>query len=131
MFVKSSLLNTVLIALSVAGSPLLHIRDDQQSSGLSFSMNINMTTGMKLADLDRARATHLLNQVQAIDQVNEQVGDTTLPTNLNRRASSIGIKNTGIIYVATVNIGSPPTTYSLLIDTGSSNTWVSPLDSYI
>ena len=126
MFAKSSLLTTVLIALSVVGSPLLHIHDDAQTSSLSFSMNISMN-GMKLADLDRARATHLLNQGKAIDQVNVEGGDATLSADLGRRASSFGVTNTGVSYVTTVDIGSPPTSYDLLIDTGSSNTWVSPL----
>ena len=125
MFAKSSLLITVLTALSVAGSPLLHIRDDVPAPSLTFSMNLNLT-GTKLADLDRARVAHLLNQGKAIDEVITQGGDASLPSDLNRRASSISATNAGVSYVTTVNIGSPATSYELLIDTGSSNTWVSP-----
>ena len=125
MFAKSSLLITVLTALSVAGSPLLHLRDDVPAPSLTFSMNLNLT-GTKLADLDRARVAHLLNQGKAIDEVITQGGDASLPSDLNRRASSISATNAGVSYVTTVNIGSPATSYELLIDTGSSNTWVSP-----
>ena len=125
MFAKSCLLITVLTALSVAASPLLHLRDDVPAPSLTFSMNLNLT-GMKLADLDRARVAHLLNQGKAIDEVITQGGDASLPSDLNRRASSISATNAGVSYVTTVNIGSPATSYELLIDTGSSNTWVSP-----
>ncbi|KAJ7022713.1 acid protease [Mycena alexandri] len=34
----------------------------------------------------------------------------------------------GVTYLATVGVGSPATDYQLLIDTGSSNTWVSAVD---
>lgn len=64
-----------------------------------------------------------------MDKVNLDDPDSTLPNEqLSRRASSItsiNVTNTAVTYVAAVKIGSPPTTYSLLIDTGSSNTWVS------
>lgn len=50
--------------------------------------------------------------------------DLGLDLDMKKRASTIQITNTAVTYIATVGIGSPPTQYTLLIDTGSSNTWV-------
>jgi hypothetical protein len=36
-----------------------------------------------------------------------------------------------VTYLASVGVGSPATTYSLLIDTGSSNTWLGADKSYV
>ncbi|KAH7909812.1 acid protease [Hygrophoropsis aurantiaca] len=38
--------------------------------------------------------------------------------------SSIDVTDTGVTYIMSVGVGSPATQYNLLIDTGSSNTWV-------
>ncbi|KAJ7058017.1 acid protease [Mycena amicta] len=40
----------------------------------------------------------------------------------------VNVMNAGVTYLASVDVGSPATTYNLLIDTGSSNTWVSACD---
>ncbi len=37
----------------------------------------------------------------------------------------------GVTYTASVGVGKPPTQYTLLIDTGSSNTWVGADQSYV
>jgi hypothetical protein len=36
-----------------------------------------------------------------------------------------------VIYTANVGVGEPPTGYTLIIDTGSSNTWVGANQPYI
>jgi len=43
---------------------------------------------------------------------------------------NIPVTSQVISYVTTVNIGNPPTNYTLLIDTGSSNTWVGADQEY-
>lgn len=48
-----------------------------------------------------------------------------------KRAASIPATNTAVTYVATVGVGSPATQYTLLIDTGSSNTWVGAGKKYV
>lgn len=37
----------------------------------------------------------------------------------------------GVTYTTSVGVGSPPTQYTLLIDTGSSNTWVGAGKAYV
>ncbi|KAH8984468.1 acid protease [Lactarius akahatsu] len=55
----------------------------------------------------RSRVTHHRGR-----QVTSSLGDT------------IHVTDTGVTYTASVGVGSPATEYTLLIDTGSSNTWV-------
>ncbi|KZT27469.1 acid protease [Neolentinus lepideus HHB14362 ss-1] len=47
---------------------------------------------------------------------------TTAPSGSN--GSSIDVTDAGVTYTASVGVGNPATEYTLLIDTGSSNTWV-------
>ncbi|KAJ6584074.1 acid protease [Mycena vulgaris] len=42
--------------------------------------------------------------------------------------TSINVTDAAVTYLATIGVGSPPTDYSLLIDTGSSNTWISAVN---
>jgi hypothetical protein len=44
--------------------------------------------------------------------------------------SSIDVTDAGVTYTMSVGVGSPPTQYTLLIDTGSSNTWVGAATAY-
>lgn len=41
------------------------------------------------------------------------------------------IENQAVTYVASVEIGSPPTSYELIVDTGSSNTWIGAGKAYV
>ncbi|KIM53162.1 hypothetical protein SCLCIDRAFT_139545 [Scleroderma citrinum Foug A] len=50
---------------------------------------------------------------------------------LNKRDAIVGITNSQAIYTAKVGVGSPPTEYTLLVDTGSSNTWVGANQPYV
>ncbi|KAJ7451644.1 acid protease [Mycena latifolia] len=42
--------------------------------------------------------------------------------------TTINVTDAAVTYLATVGVGSPATNYDLLIDTGSSNTWISAVD---
>jgi len=43
----------------------------------------------------------------------------------------VDVTDSGVTYTLPVGVGSPPTTYTLLIDTGSSNTWVGANTKYV
>ncbi|KAG1842526.1 acid protease [Suillus subalutaceus] len=45
-------------------------------------------------------------------------------------SSSINANNTGTTYTANIGVGSPATSYTLLVDTGSSNTWIGANKAY-
>ncbi|KIL59246.1 hypothetical protein M378DRAFT_1014703 [Amanita muscaria Koide BX008] len=44
---------------------------------------------------------------------------------------NLTVDNQAVTYVADIGIGTPPTSYKLLIDTGSSNTWIGAGKAYV
>ncbi|KAI5120042.1 hypothetical protein M0805_000292 [Coniferiporia weirii] len=113
MFCASNLIASTVLALSVVAMPAVQVRD-APSVGLPFTLRLNVT-GSTLPQIDRARATKFKSR----------------NSNLNRRQSSFSVTNEAVNYVANVGVGSPATSYSLLIDTGSSNTWVGASKAYV
>ena len=101
--INQSLTVLALVAASVIAFPGVSVREAKAS--LPFVGRLNIT-GRRLPDIDRARAAQHLSASR------------------KRQTSSIDVTNEAVTYVANVGVGTPPTTYSLLIDTGSSNTWV-------
>ncbi|KIY62840.1 acid protease [Cylindrobasidium torrendii FP15055 ss-10] len=71
----------------------------------------------KLPDVDRARASAL-----------RQGGGSR--QNLLRRDGDETVQNVATVYTASIGIGEPATQYTLLIDTGSSNTWIGANQTY-
>ena len=124
MFSVSSLLASVLIALSVSASPLVQVREPDRSVPFALRRSLNITSGSTIAEIDRQRAAQLISKGKALKGTNEDVKRF-------RRQSSFDVTNTAVTYVASVGVGSPATTYSLLIDTGSSNTWVGAGKAYV
>ncbi|KAG1775560.1 acid protease [Suillus placidus] len=113
MFPSKALLSIVLIALSAAdASPLRR----EAALTLDFNTRVNArATSLNIAAADRARA-------QAMQQT----------STMSKRASSssFSIASSVTVYTAQVGVGSPATQYTLLIDTGSSNTWVGANTKY-
>ncbi|KAG1729287.1 acid protease [Suillus lakei] len=114
MFPSNALLTIILIALSaVEASPLRR----ETISTLGFTARANARASeINIAAADRARA-------QAMQQT----------SSMGKRASSssFSIANAVTVYTAQVGVGSPATQYTLLIDTGSSNTWVGANTPYV
>jgi len=114
-------LSTLLFALSAAASPIVEARSPIAS--LPFALKLNVS-GSTIADIDRARAAHLIS-------AGRERAAARAAGRPYKRADSITVTNVATTYVASVGIGSPATTYSLLIDTGSSNTWVGAGKKYV
>ncbi|KAG2350726.1 acid protease [Suillus weaverae] len=107
MFPAASLLTILLLALSIAGSPF---EVGNSPITLPIARRLNTSGGtINLLQHDQARAAALK--------------DHSISTH-DRRAGSIPVTNNAVTYIAAVGVGSPATTYNLLVDTGSSNTWV-------
>ncbi|KAG1830699.1 aspartic peptidase domain-containing protein [Suillus subalutaceus] len=114
MFPAASLLTTLLLALSIAASPV-EIRNSPIT--LPIARRLNTSGGsINILQHDQSRAAALKN-----------VGENTL----NRRTGSIAVTNDAVGYIAAVGVGSPATTYNLIVDTGSSNTWVGAGTAYV
>jgi len=109
MFPSKALLSMCLLATVAAAAPAQ--RDAKPT--LEFTRRFkNLATGQKLPDIDRARAAALKHSSKA------------------KRDGTVSVTNAQDTYTASVGVGSPATQYTLLIDTGSSNTWVGADQSY-
>ncbi|KAF8448674.1 family A1 protease [Boletus edulis BED1] len=111
MFHSKALLSLILISSAVVdASPL------SRSTGkatLSFATRINESGTLNIVDKDRARAQAFKNA-----------------DHLGKRDGSISVTNSAVTYTAQVGVGNPATEYTLLIDTGSSNTWIGASKTY-
>ena len=120
-----TLIPAIILALSLTSfaTPLVTIDKPSQSINLPFAVQLNVAN-VTIPEIDSARASYLFARGQAKVAAN----DTT--SSVDRQASSFSITNTAIAYTTVVNVGSPATSYTLLIDTGSSNTWVGARSAY-
>ncbi|KAG2147737.1 acid protease [Suillus bovinus] len=104
----ASLALPALAFLSLSANALPHHRTASSTAALKLAVRINSYGIKNIAAADQAR-------VQAL-----QAGDS----------SSISATNAMTTYTANIGVGSPATYYTLLIDTGSSNTWIGANKSY-
>lgn len=101
---------SALLATYVAATPVLESAPSPLK--LSISKKFNSTQGFRIVDVDRARIAEFKSRNAAHGPA-PQAGSSSFP-----------VTNAVDTYTASVGVGSPPTFYNLLIDTGSSNTWV-------
>ena len=129
----TTLLTTLLLALSVAANP---VQLDRPLITLPISRRLNLTSVHNLVRHDQARAKAL------------KLRGSNIAGN-SRAVINEQVDNQAVTYVANVGVGSPATTCeltfltsltlsantllidSLLIDTGSSNTWVGAGKAYV
>jgi len=109
---SASLLTTLILALTVAANPVLLPRSPVT---LPLSKRVNATNMVNLVKHDVARAAAL--RARGLAKANGQ---------FSFDASTVNepVENQAVTYVANIGVGSPPTEFSLIVDTGSSNTWV-------
>ncbi|KAF8902546.1 aspartic protease [Gymnopilus junonius] len=115
MFPKT-LLTTLLLALSVAANPVLV---DRAPVSVSFSRRVNATSVQHLVRHDQARAKYLKQKGAA------------KAAGLEDAVINFPVENQAVSYIASIGVGSPATTYNLIVDTGSSNTWVGAGTEYV
>ncbi|KAG6873223.1 hypothetical protein C0995_001577 [Termitomyces sp. Mi166 len=116
MFAASSLLATLLLALAVSANPLV-VRDSPVK--LPLARRLNVTSVHNLVRHDLARAKHLRTRGEALTKGFSQ--DAIINESVDNQVVS---------YIASIGVGSPATTYQLIVDTGSSNTWVGAGTAY-
>ncbi|KAG1797754.1 acid protease [Suillus plorans] len=105
----SSLLTLPALAFfSLSASAFPHPRTASSTATLRLAVRINSYGTKNIATADRAR-------IQAL-----QAGGS----------SSISATNDVMIYTADIGVGSPATYYTVLVDTGSSNTWIGSNKAY-
>lgn len=105
-------------SIATAG-PVVTIRENP-TINLDFAIQVNRS-GMRVADFDRMRIDSKLSNYKRLSERSDE------HSHLRHRRGNLGsmeASGTGVSFVTTVGFGTPPTDYSLLIDTSSSNTWV-------
>ncbi|KAK7681605.1 hypothetical protein QCA50_015338 [Cerrena zonata] len=107
---------------------------------LPFASRVAGRHARDIVALDKARAQKLLAGINPHGPLGSQSfaarrrhshegthqGGSTGGNNQGGTTSNDGVDVTdaGVTYTASVGVGNPPTNYTLLIDTGSSNTWI-------
>lgn len=117
----TTLLTTLLLALSVAANPIVQVRDSRITLPLSRRVNTTSVHNLLQHDLNRVKAFKA--RAKAI-----QGGELTFD---EEAIVNEPVDNQAVTYIATVGVGSPATSYQLIVDTGSSNTWVGSGRSYV
>ncbi|KIL59267.1 hypothetical protein M378DRAFT_1015803 [Amanita muscaria Koide BX008] len=112
MFSKT-LLSTLLLALAVAANP---VAPREPYTKLQLSRQLNTTGVYNVLQHDQARAAHLVAKAS---------GKQT------RAVYNDPITNVMFYYICNIGIGIPPTFYNVIVDTGSSNTWVGAGKPYV
>ncbi|KAI0708411.1 acid protease [Earliella scabrosa] len=108
----SALLLVLAVGLSLPSEALV-TRKTASPVTLPFARRLNFTGAANILQIDQARAKGLREHATA------KPGKFTKTPIISTPAT-----NQAVDYVATVGVGNPPTSFDLLIDTGSSNTWV-------
>ncbi|KAG6842466.1 hypothetical protein C0991_007596 [Blastosporella zonata] len=117
MFPAASLLITLVLALVVSANPIV-VNDSPVK--LPLARRLNTTSVHNLIRHDLARAKYLRARGQAVAQGQTlDAADAAAAAVINE-----SVDNQVVTYIASVGVGSPATTYQLIVDTGSSNTWV-------
>ncbi|KAF5376383.1 hypothetical protein D9757_008679 [Collybiopsis confluens] len=111
MFSVTSLLAFVILASRTSGNPVVVI-DRSPILSLPLSRINNFTSGHDILAHDLARARHFKDLAKA------------RATGQPLKRQSEPVINTVVQYIASVGVGASNSQYQLVVDTGSSNTWV-------
>ncbi|KAI0081057.1 aspartic protease [Panus rudis PR-1116 ss-1] len=128
MLPSASLLATIALAVAAVGSPVFEghagetLAKRASPITLPVSKKLNTTTGP---------ITALLQRDQARAKVLRARGSAKGPFKEAPIVGSLPATNGAVQYTAVLNVGNPPTAYTLQVDTGSSNTWVGATKPYI
>lgn len=108
-------LTAILLVLfvCVAADPIV-VRKAPVSLPIARRLNINGAHDLIQKDRARARNMFTVNKVKR-----------------SGSPGNVEITNAAVHYEAIVGIGAPPTDYTLLVDTGSSNTWIGASEPYV
>ncbi|KAH9885230.1 aspartic proteinase from Irpex Lacteus [Cubamyces lactineus] len=123
---------TLLFSLSFAsaflalvqGSPV--VKDHNSLIRLHIAKLLNTTSTGKILARDQARIynfRHRTNASSALDMISARQSDE------QEQGTALATDQV-VDYVVSVEVGTPPTQYQLLVDTGSANTWVGAAQRY-
>ncbi|KAF8236774.1 aspartic peptidase A1 [Tricholoma matsutake] len=116
MFTTSLL--TVLLLCSVVSTNAVVIHDSPVRLPLTRRLNVTSLGNLVLHDQARAKA------------LRARAGASAGVSFSTAIVGNEPVDNQAVTYVAAIGVGTPPTTYQLIVDTGSSNTWVGASQAY-
>ncbi|KAL4253204.1 peptidase A1 family protein [Abortiporus biennis] len=117
MFLQLSF-TLLLVSLQVLASPSpLHVRDKSPVT-LPFARRLNTTGTANLLKIDQARALALKNHANVKPQPKSKFQTAA------SAAFGLPSDNQAVEYTVEIGVGNPPVNYTVLVDTGSSNTWI-------
>lgn len=116
--------SSLILLLTLTGVVSAHPRSIHPYSGIAsrgthlplVTKSLENTGIRNVAAADRARAAMLLER--------------SMGRRSRRSENDVSVTSNAMVYLVSVDIGSPPTKYTLLVDTGSSNTWIGASKSY-
>ena len=112
MYPLSVLLGIAVAAVVISAKPVVV---PSSFVALPIARRFNSTGAANILKADQARAKVLKARSQASQKgfASTAFGGVGVP-----------VTNAATIYTASVGVGTPPTNYDLIVDTGSSNTWI-------
>ena len=119
----TALLALAAAAVAVSAKPIV-VRDSPVTLPLARQLNVTGAANIVKADQARAKVLKARSQASNVPPVDTAAGKIFPGIN-------VPVTNQAVIYSANVGVGTPPTTYKLIVDTGSSNTWVGANQSYV
>lgn len=133
MFPKAILISNLVLALSVVATPVT-VSDSLVT--VSFAKQVNISGPGHIVQQDQARLKHLLSKAGAKhNAISRFDQNTSTPVPVENQAvsyiASVGVGECPMSFFnvspaddALLHVGSPATYYDVIVDTGSSNTWV-------
>ncbi|KAI0365365.1 acid protease [Pilatotrama ljubarskyi] len=113
-----------LVALCVVATTAKPVDLRDSAVTLPIARRFNLTSGgARVIDADKARAKFLVERARGLHQ--------DRPAAQASDSSEVPITNTVLQYTVSIGVGTPPTEYNLVVDTGSSNTWVGANKTYV
>ncbi|KAI0338511.1 acid protease [Trametopsis cervina] len=90
-------------------------------AGLEIETKIDLPRLANVVVNDLARAAHFKGRQSSKHRVSRR----------QRRSASVSAANTAVAFTTKVQIGQPATEYTLLLDSGSANTWIGANKAYV
>lgn len=105
-----------------------------KTRSLDFGISLNLAglnvslSGARMIDLDQARASYKFSLFTGGETNHTSTSETE--EKRDGGIQNVDVTIVGVLYTASVGLGTPATQYNLLIDTGSANTWVGSGQNY-
>ena len=119
----SALVGLTAAAVAVSATPIV-MRDSFVTFPLARRLNLTGAANIVKADQARAKVLKARSQASHVSPVDTATGKMFLDI-------GVPVTNQAVMYTVNVGVGTPPTNYELIVDTGSSNTWVGAGQRYI